>query len=144
MWNGLLSQHAQPRRDSGGAGGAHRFHRTAPRSGAAPAYIGFGNTHDITNTITIWQRLVGVTATVYAGLAVVAFAGYARRARWLGAVLWIWGALVVFTSFMASLVYGTRGGANVLVLLATAVLPALTIWASRGRARGSGLRPDTE
>ena len=28
-------------------------------------YIGFGNTDDITNTITIWQRLVGVAATAW-------------------------------------------------------------------------------
>jgi hypothetical protein len=99
------------------------------------AYIGFGNTDDITNTITIWQRLVGVTATAYAILAVAAFVGYARCARWLGPVLWVWGALLVFTSVLASLVYGATGGANVLVLLASAVLPALTLWASWGRAR---------
>ena len=100
-------------------------------------YIGFDNTDDITNTITIWQRLVGVTATVYAILAVFAFVGYVRRARWLRPVLWIWAALVIFTSVLASLVYGATGGASVLVLLASAVLPALTIWASWGRAQES-------
>ena len=105
------------------------------------AYIGFGNTDDITNTITMWQRLVGVTATAYAILAVAAFVGYARCARWLGPVLWIWAALVVFTSVLASLVYGATGGSSVLVLLASAVLPALTIWASWGRLRESRLRP---
>jgi len=31
---------------------------------ALSAYVGFGNTDDIANTITVWQRLVGVTATV--------------------------------------------------------------------------------
>jgi hypothetical protein len=98
-------------------------------------YIGLGNTHDITNTITIWQRLVGVTATAYAILAMAAFVGYARCARWLDPVLWIWAALVVFTSVLASLVYGATGGASLLVLLASAVLPALTIRASRGRGR---------
>ena len=102
-------------------------------------YIGLGNTDDITNTITIWQRIVGVAATAYAILAVAAFVGYARRARWLGPVLWIWAALVVFTSVLASLVYGATGGASVLVLLASAVLPALTIWAARGRARATSL-----
>ena len=108
------------------------------------AYIGFGNTHDITNTITLWQRLVGVTATAYAILAVAAFVGYARRARWLRPVLWIWAALVVFTSGLASLAYGTTGGANVVVLLASAVLPALTLWASRGRAGEDRLQPGRE
>ena len=108
------------------------------------AYIGFGNTDDITNTITIWQRLVGVTATAYAILALAALVGYARCARWLGPVLWVWAALVVFTSVLASLVYGATSGANVLVLLASAVLPALTIWASWGRARENRLQPDTE
>jgi len=108
------------------------------------AYIGFGNTDDITNTITVWQRLVGVTATAYAILSVAAFVGYARCARWLGSVLWIWAALVVFTSVLASLVYGATGGANVLVLLASAVLPAVAIWASWGRTRTNRLQPGTE
>ena len=107
-------------------------------------YIGFGNTDDITNTITVWQRLVGVTATAYAILAVAAFVGYARCARWLGPVLWIWAALVVFTSVLASLVYGATGGASVLVLLASAVLPALAIWASWGRARENRLQAGAE
>ena len=107
-------------------------------------YIGFGNTDDITNTITTWQRLVGVTATAYAILAVAAFVGYARCARWLVPVLWIWAALVVFTSVLASLVYGATGGASVLVLLASAVLPALTIWSSWGRVRENRLQPGTE
>ena len=98
-------------------------------------YIGFGNTDDITSTITVWQRMVGVTATVYALLAFAAFVGYARCARWLGPVLWIWAALVVFTSVLAALVYGATGATSVLVLIASAVLPALTIWTSRGRAR---------
>ena len=105
------------------------------------AYIGFGNTHDITNTITVWQRLVGVTATAYAILAVAAFVGYARRARWLRPLLWIWAALVVFTSGLAALVYGATGGSSLLVLLASAVLPALTLWASRGRTRASHHQP---
>ena len=43
-------------------------------------YIGFGNTDDITNTVTIWQRLVGVTATAYAILAVAAGLPGARAA----------------------------------------------------------------
>ena len=108
------------------------------------AYIGFGNTHDITNTITLWQRLVGVTATAYAILAVAAFVGYARRARWLRPVLWIWAALVVFTSGLAALVYGATGGANVVVLLTSAVLPALTLWVARGRSREDRLQPGRE
>jgi hypothetical protein len=66
---------------------------------------------------------------------VVAFVGYTRRARWLGPALWIWAILVVFTSVLASLVYGATGGSSILVLLASAVLPALTLWASWGRAR---------
>jgi hypothetical protein len=98
-------------------------------------YIGLGNTDDITNTINLPQRLVGVTATAYAILALVALGGYARSARWLGPVLWTWAVLVVFTSVLAALVYGATGGASVPVLLASAVLPALTIWAARGRAR---------
>ena len=106
-------------------------------------YIGFGNTDDITNTITIWQRLVGVTATLYAILAVAAFVGYARCARWLGPVLWIWAVLVVFTSVVAALTYGATGGTSVLVLLGSAVLPALTIWASWGRARKSHYQSGT-
>ena len=64
--------------------------------------------------------------------------------RWLVRVLWIWAALVVFTSVVASLVYGATGGASVLVLLASAVLPALTIWLSRGRFRENRLQPGTE
>ena len=107
-------------------------------------YIGFGNTDDITSTITTWQRLVGVTATAYAILAVVAFVGYARCTRWLGPVLWTWAVLVLFTSVLASLIYGATGGASVLVLMASAVLPALVIWASWGRAGEKGLHPVTE
>lgn len=111
---------------------------------ALSVYIGFGNTDDITNTITTWQRLVGATATAYAILAVAACVGYVRCARWLGPVLGIWAALVVFTSVVASLVYGATGGASVLVLLASAVLPALTLWAAWERVRESRLQPGTE
>ena len=107
---------------------------------ALSVYIGFGNTDDITHTVTVWQRLVGVTATAYAILALVTLAGYAVRARWLGALLWVWAILVVGTSGLAALVYGATGGSSLLVLAASAVLPALVLWVSRGRARLSAAR----
>ena len=102
---------------------------------ALSVYIGFDNTDDITNTITVWQRLVGVTATAYAVLALIALAGYALRARWLTIVLWVWAFLVVFTSGLATLVYGATGGSSLLVVALSAVLPALVLWLARGRAR---------
>ena len=98
------------------------------------AYIGFGNADDITNTITIWQRLVGVMATAYALLALGALVGYRLRAPWLHPVLWVWGCLVALTSAVAALVYGASGGSGVLVVAASAVLPALVLWAAHGRA----------
>jgi hypothetical protein len=98
-------------------------------------YIGFDNTDDITNTVTLWQRLVGVTATAYAILALVAVAAYCQRKRWLGAVLWFWAVLVTFTSGLAALVYGATGGSSLAVLAASAGLPALVLWAAHGRAR---------
>lgn len=97
-------------------------------------YIGFGNTDDITNTITVSQRLVGVTATAYALLALVALVGYWRRSRWLSAVLWVWACLIIFTSVLAALVYGATDGSSLLVVAASAVLPALVLWAAHGRA----------
>lgn len=97
-------------------------------------YIGFGNTDDIANTVTVWQRLVGVMATAYALLALVALLGYWLRAPWLNAVLWVWGCLIILTSALAALVYGATGGSSFLVVAASAVLPALVLWAARGRA----------
>ena len=52
-------------------------------------YIGLGNSDDITSTITVWQHLVGVMATTYALLALVALVGYGLRTPWLSAVLWV-------------------------------------------------------
>ena len=101
---------------------------------ALSVYIGFGNTDDITNTITIWQRLVGVTATTYALLALAALVGYWLRARWLSSLLWVWACLVMLTSAVAALVYGATGGSSIMVVVASAVLPALVLWAARGRA----------
>ena len=102
---------------------------------ALSVYIGYGNTDDITHTITIWQRLVGVTATMYATLALGAVVGYWRRAWWLRGVLWVWAFLVIFTSAVAAWVYGATGGSSVLVVAASAVLPALVLWAAHGRAQ---------
>ena len=100
---------------------------------ALSVYVGFGNTDDITNTITVWQRLVGAAATAYALLALAALVGYWRRARWLDIVLWTWAGLVVFTSALAALVYGATGGSSILVVAASVVLPALVLWAARGQ-----------
>ena len=97
-------------------------------------YIGYDNTDDITNTITIWQRLVGVTATMYATLGVVALVGYWRRTWWLRSVIWLWAFLVVFTSALAAVVYGATGGSSLVVVAASAVLPGLVLWAASGRA----------
>ena len=100
---------------------------------ALSVYIGYDNTDDITNTVTIWQRLVGVTATVYATLGLVALVGYWRRAWWLHGMLWVWAFLVVFTSALAAWVYGATGGSSLVVVAASAVLPALVLWAAHGR-----------
>ena len=100
---------------------------------ALSVYIGYDNTDDITNTVTIWQRLVGITATIYATLGLVALVGYWRRAWWLHGVLWVWAFLVVFTSALAALVYGATGGASLVVVAASAVLPALVLWAVHAR-----------
>ena len=102
---------------------------------ALSVYIGFGNTDDITNTVTFWQRLVGVTATLYALLALVTLVAYWRRTRWLGVALRVWALLVVLTSGLAALVYGATGGSGLAVLAASAGLPALVLWAAHGRAR---------
>jgi hypothetical protein len=99
-------------------------------------YIGFGNTDDITNTVTVWQRLVGSAATAYGIAALAAMVGYVRRSLWLRPVLWIWASLVVFTSVLAALVYGATGGSSLLVVVASAVLPGLALWAAAGRAQG--------
>ena len=96
-------------------------------------YIGLGNTDDITNTITVWQRLVGVLATAYALLALVALVGYWMRTPWLSTVLWVWACLVIVTSVLAALVSGATGGSSLLVVAASAVLPALVLWAAHGR-----------
>ena len=111
-------------------------HATVVSVLALSVYIGFDNTDDITNTVTLWQRLVGVTATLYALLALVAVAAYWQRKRWLGAALWVWAILVVFTSGLAALEYGATGGSSLAVLVASAALPALVLWAAHGRAAG--------
>ena len=102
---------------------------------ALSVYVGFDNTDDITNTITLWQRLVGVTATVYAILGVLALFGYWFRAWWLTRVLWVWAFLVIFTSALAALVYGATGGSSSLVVAASAVFPVLVLWAAHGRVQ---------
>jgi hypothetical protein len=102
---------------------------------ALSVYIGYDNTDDIANTITIWQRLVGVTAAIYATLGLVAFVGYWLRAWWLHGVLWVWAFLVIFTSALAASVYGATGGSSLLVVAASAVLPAPVMWAAHGRVR---------
>lgn len=101
-------------------------------------YIGFGNTDDITNTITLGQRLVGVLATAYALLAIPALLGYWRLARWLWPLLWVWALLVIATSGLASVVYGASGGSSLLVVAASAVLPAIVLWAAHDRLRPLG------
>ena len=102
---------------------------------ALSVYVGFSNTDDVTNTITIWQRLVGVTATLYAVLGLVALFGYWFRAWWLSRLLWVWAFLVIFTSALAALVYGATGGSSSLVVAASAVVPVLVVWAAHGRVR---------
>ena len=50
-------------------------------------------------------------------------------------VLWVWAFLVIFTSALAALVYGATGGSSLLVVAASAVLPALVMLAAHGRVR---------
>jgi hypothetical protein len=96
-------------------------------------YIGFGNTDDITNTITIWQRLIGILATLYAMLAIASLVGYWRISAWLRPILLAWALLVVATSGLAAVVYGASGGSSMVVVALSAVLPALVLWAAHHR-----------
>lgn len=100
-------------------------------------YIGFGNTHDIFNTITIPQRLVGVGATIYALLGIVLLYGIWRRPAWLLRVTLVWGVLVVGTALLASIVYGGQPSANLLVVAICGVLSAIVILYAWGQRRQS-------
>ena len=103
---------------------------------AASVYLGLSNADDVLNTITVWQRLVGVTAATYGLTAIVAlYAVWARRS-WLVRCLLIWAILVVFTATLAAAAYGQALGSSLLVALVSAAIVTPVVLYGRRRVRG--------
>ena len=90
----------------------------------ASVYFGLSNAKDILNTITVWQRLVGITATAYAITAVVALYALWRRRHWLARCLEVWAVLIVLTAALAAAVYGQTLWPTLLVTLVAALIVA--------------------
>jgi hypothetical protein len=103
---------------------------------SASIYLGLSNADDVLNTITVWQRLVGITATTYGLTAIVAlYAVWARRA-WLVRALLIWAVLVVFTATLAAAAYGQAAWSGLLVALVSAAVVTPVVLYGRRRVRG--------
>jgi peptidoglycan/LPS O-acetylase OafA/YrhL len=101
----------------------------------ASVYFGFSNAKDIVDTITVWQRLVGITATAYAITAVVALYGLWRRRHWLARCLEVWAVLVVFTAALAAVVYGQTRWSTILVMLVAALIVGPVVVYGRRHSR---------
>ena len=108
----------------------------------ASVYLGFSNADDIVNTITVWQRLVGITATAYAIAALVALYGLWRRRRWLARCLEVWAFLVVFTAALAAGVYGQRLWPTIVGTLVSALVVAPVVMYGRRRVKSLEVTSD--
>ena len=101
----------------------------------ASVYFGLSNAKDIVNTITIWQRLVGVTASAYAVTAAAALYALWRQRHWLARCLEVWAVLVICTVVLAAVVYGQRLWPTILVTLVAALIVAPVVVYGRRHSR---------
>jgi hypothetical protein len=97
---------------------------------ALSVYLGFGNASDVVNTATIPQKLVGVTATAYALVALVCLEGIRRSARWLFSVALVWATLIVVTGALASAVYAASSVVKFVAMIVSILIVApVVVWA---------------
>ena len=103
----------------------------------AAVYFGLTGADDILNTTTIWERSVGVTATLYGITSVIALYAYWRRATWLARIALAWAILVTLTATLATVVYEGSFVAITASLAITALITASVYFACRARLKDS-------
>ena len=102
----------------------------------ASVYFGLANADDIANTITIGQRLVGISAAAYGIVALFALYALWRRRLWLALCLTVWACLVALTGTLATAVYGDSPWATAsAALLTTLIVAPVVVYGWRRRAR---------